>query len=119
VTFHGISGIVEGLESGNTYREEDVIRVQSKLLSLSSSQPRYVKFHYILQLRYALDAYLILTSFGSTVGAPIVFFVGAFIYNMVDIQTRYGDNDTAHALAFGMCTANLTPMPSNPACANV
>ena len=42
-------------------------------------------------------------SFGSAVGAPVVFFVGAFIYNMVDIQTRLGDNDTAHALAFGMC----------------
>ncbi len=33
----------------------------------------------------------------------MVFFVGAFIYNMIDVQARLGDNDTAHALAFGMC----------------
>ncbi|KAK9778449.1 hypothetical protein SCAR479_04851 [Seiridium cardinale] len=42
------------------------------------------------------------TSFGSAVGAPVVFFVGAFIYNLIDIRSKLGDNDTAHALAFGM-----------------
>jgi len=48
-------------------------------------------------------------SFGSAVGAPVVFFLGAFVYNMVDIQARLGDNDTAHALAFGMCEFKLAP----------
>ncbi|KAI0125419.1 hypothetical protein BJ170DRAFT_696908 [Xylariales sp. AK1849] len=42
------------------------------------------------------------SSFGSAVGAPVVFFVGAFIYNLIDIRGKLGDNDTAHALAFGM-----------------
>ncbi|KAH0545441.1 hypothetical protein FGG08_000442 [Glutinoglossum americanum] len=41
-------------------------------------------------------------SFGSTVGAPVVFFAGAFVYTLVDTLTKLGDNDTAHALAFGM-----------------
>ncbi|KAI0538099.1 hypothetical protein GGR58DRAFT_319126 [Xylaria digitata] len=41
-------------------------------------------------------------SFGSTVGASILFFVGGFIYTVVDSESSLGDNDTAHALAFGM-----------------
>ncbi|KAH9909273.1 hypothetical protein F4778DRAFT_716048 [Xylariomycetidae sp. FL2044] len=41
-------------------------------------------------------------SFGSTVGAPILFFVGGFIYTVLDIDHNLGDNDTAHALGFGM-----------------
>ncbi|KAI1634967.1 hypothetical protein F4809DRAFT_474171 [Biscogniauxia mediterranea] len=41
-------------------------------------------------------------SFGSTIGAPILFFVGSFLYTVLDIDNNLGDNDTAHALAFGM-----------------
>ncbi|KAK0620509.1 hypothetical protein B0T14DRAFT_567252 [Immersiella caudata] len=75
-----IMRVVRGLEHEDQNRPDNVIQVKSKLLALCSSQ----------------------NSFGSAVGAPVVFFVGAFIYNMVDIQARLGDNDTAHALAFGM-----------------
>ncbi|KAK7745755.1 beta-glucosidase [Diatrype stigma] len=41
-------------------------------------------------------------SFGAAVGAPIIFFVGGFTYNILEAQSREGDNDTAHALAYGM-----------------
>ncbi|ORY60227.1 uncharacterized protein BCR38DRAFT_412408 [Pseudomassariella vexata] len=41
-------------------------------------------------------------SFGSTVGAPILFFIGGFVYTVLDILNELGDNDMAHALAFGM-----------------
>ncbi|KAI1849798.1 hypothetical protein JX266_004747 [Neoarthrinium moseri] len=41
-------------------------------------------------------------SFGSAVGAPVVFFIGSFIYNLIDIRSKLGDNDTTHTLAFGM-----------------
>ncbi|KAK8026784.1 hypothetical protein PG991_003840 [Apiospora marii] len=41
-------------------------------------------------------------SFGSTIGAPVLFFVGGFIHTVIDIQNSLGDNDSAHALAFGM-----------------
>ncbi|KAI0508629.1 hypothetical protein F5B22DRAFT_386046 [Xylaria bambusicola] len=41
-------------------------------------------------------------SFGSTVGASILFFVGGFIYTVIDSESSLSDNDTAHALAFGM-----------------
>jgi hypothetical protein len=42
-------------------------------------------------------------SFGSTVGASILFFVGGFIYTVIDSDSSLGDNDTAHAFALGMC----------------
>ncbi|KAH7386421.1 hypothetical protein BKA64DRAFT_748084 [Cadophora sp. MPI-SDFR-AT-0126] len=42
------------------------------------------------------------TTFGSAVGVPIVFFAGGFLYTLFDILTNLGNNDIAHALAFGM-----------------
>lgn len=41
-------------------------------------------------------------SFGSVVGAPVVFFIGSYLFSLISVLTTYGDNDTAHALAFGM-----------------
>lgn len=41
-------------------------------------------------------------SFGSIVGAPVLFYVGSFIYGVSGLSTNQGDNDTSHALAFGM-----------------
>ncbi|KAI1806667.1 hypothetical protein F4811DRAFT_568481 [Daldinia bambusicola] len=41
-------------------------------------------------------------SFGSTVGAPVLFFLGGFVYTVLDADNTLGDNDTAHALAFGL-----------------
>ena len=41
-------------------------------------------------------------SFGSVIGAPVVFYTGAFIYTMIDVYNKRGDNDNANALAFGM-----------------
>lgn len=35
-------------------------------------------------------------------GAPIIFFIGGFIYNVIDAESFRGDEDTAEALAFGM-----------------
>ena len=37
-------------------------------------------------------------SFGVTVGAPVIFFCGSFIYTLVDNLSNLGDNDTSHAL---------------------
>lgn len=41
-------------------------------------------------------------SFGSTIGAPIVFYIGSFIYAIIETKYQLGNNDTSHALAFGM-----------------
>ncbi|KAK1759829.1 hypothetical protein QBC47DRAFT_450231 [Echria macrotheca] len=43
-----------------------------------------------------------LVPFGVQVGVPLVFYVGASIYSLVDAQARLGDNDTAHSIAFGL-----------------
>ena len=40
-------------------------------------------------------------SFGATIGAPVVFFLGSFLFNAFSTLTTAGDNDTSHALAFG------------------
>ena len=37
-------------------------------------------------------------SFGITVGAPVVFFCGSFLYTLIDNYSHLGDNDTSHAL---------------------
>ncbi|KAK0100334.1 hypothetical protein ONS96_007615 [Cadophora gregata f. sp. sojae] len=41
-------------------------------------------------------------SFGATVGAPVVFFLGTFVFTIVTTLSNLGDNDTSLALAFGM-----------------
>ncbi|KAH6873451.1 hypothetical protein B0T10DRAFT_588843 [Thelonectria olida] len=40
--------------------------------------------------------------FGSTVGAPILFYIGSFIYSVFDVQQNLGEFFKAHQLAFGM-----------------
>lgn len=37
-------------------------------------------------------------SFGVTVGAPVIFFCGSFLYTLIDNFSNLGDNDTSHAL---------------------
>ncbi|KAH0556923.1 hypothetical protein GP486_005291 [Trichoglossum hirsutum] len=41
-------------------------------------------------------------SFGSAIGAPVVFYTGSYIFSLVSVFNSWGDNDTSHALAFGM-----------------
>jgi hypothetical protein len=43
-----------------------------------------------------------LIPFGVQVGVPLVFYIGASIYALVDALARFGDNDTAHSIAFGL-----------------
>ncbi|TAQ83562.1 hypothetical protein B7494_g8116 [Chlorociboria aeruginascens] len=41
-------------------------------------------------------------SFGTTVGAPVIFFIGAFVFTLEAALASVGDQDTSLALAFGM-----------------
>ncbi|RYP92419.1 hypothetical protein DL770_001436 [Monosporascus sp. CRB-9-2] len=43
-----------------------------------------------------------LVPFNIQVGVPLVFYVGASVYSLVDAQARLGENDTAHSIAFGL-----------------
>jgi hypothetical protein len=41
-------------------------------------------------------------SFEAQIGFPFVFYAGAYFYTLVDAMARMGENDTAHAIAFGL-----------------
>ena len=41
-------------------------------------------------------------SFGFTIGAPVAFYLGSFIFAVREIRSTLGDNDSGHALAFGL-----------------
>ncbi|KAI2776161.1 hypothetical protein F4815DRAFT_503674 [Daldinia loculata] len=69
----------EASKSDSRYRGE-IVSLPTKLKALLNSQ----------------------ASFGSTVGAPVLFFLGGFVYTVLDADNNLGDNDTAHALAFGL-----------------
>ena len=40
-------------------------------------------------------------SFGASVGAPVVFFLGSFLFSIFGNLQTLGDNDTSHSVAFG------------------
>lgn len=41
-------------------------------------------------------------AFGTAVGAPVAFYIGAYLYAILDARSNLGDNDTSHALALGL-----------------
>jgi hypothetical protein len=41
-------------------------------------------------------------SFGTTIGAPVIFYMGSFVYGIFEINKTLGDNDSGIALGFGM-----------------
>jgi len=43
-----------------------------------------------------------LFGFGATLGAPVVFFLAAFVYALIDTLSDLGNEDTSLSLAFGM-----------------
>jgi hypothetical protein len=42
------------------------------------------------------------SSFSQVVGVPLIFYIGASTYSLVDADARRGENDTAHSVAFGL-----------------
>lgn len=54
--------------------------MQTRLLSMMSSQ----------------------SSFGSAVGAPVIFYLGAFVYTILDLENQKSNQDAAISLAFGV-----------------
>lgn len=41
-------------------------------------------------------------SFGSAVGAPVVFYLGQFVYSILDLLDNRGDQEAGNSLAFGV-----------------
>ena len=48
-------------------------------------------------------------SFGVTVGAPVIFFCGSFLYTLLDNYRDLGNNDTSHALGLHQYPILLIP----------
>lgn len=44
-------------------------------------------------------------SFGAIVGAPVIFFIGSFIYNVIDLASKTGDNNVSTPLFFPTSTS--------------
>ncbi|KAI9807221.1 MAG: hypothetical protein M1825_005939 [Sarcosagium campestre] len=47
--------------------------------------------------------------YGSTVGAPVVFYMGSFVYALKEISNKLGANSSSHTLAFG-CLWIIMPL---------
>ena len=54
--------------------------------------------------------------FGAAVGAPILLYIGSFIYNILTLHNAEGDRATAEALAFGIWWMNIVHVAAISAC---
>lgn len=54
--------------------------------------------------------------FGAGVGAPILLYIGSFVYNLATLHYAIGDHDTARALAFGIWWMNIVHVAAISAC---
>ena len=73
------------------------VELRSKLLIVEGEEHSIEKIK--VGLRGMLDGQ---TPFGVTVGAPVLLYVGSFIYSLATLNGARGDTDTARALAFGI-----------------
>lgn len=97
------------------YREdsaEQLITVLSGNLDLRTGDPDRVIKGNMLNMQQRRNIAVNLTryvnmlssqhAFSTLVGAPVLFYLGSFIYQVSSLSSNLGDNDTSHALAFGM-----------------
>ena len=66
-----------------------------------------------IHLRAMLDCQY---PFGAAVGAPILLYIGSFVYNLATLHNAEGDHDTARALAFGIWWMNIVHVAAISAC---
>lgn len=60
------------------------------------------------EVEMCLEAMLVCQyPFGAAVGAPILLYIGSFIYTLATIRDSNGDRETARALAFGLWWMNV------------
>ncbi|KAF2175586.1 hypothetical protein K469DRAFT_702110 [Zopfia rhizophila CBS 207.26] len=102
---HAVLDVVEELRTGVNARTALTFTFVGSLepkagnLSTEISDDIVHSLHAREKLRAMLA---LLPSYGSRVGLPIVFYLGASAYTLFDAGSKLGDNDTAHAIAFGL-----------------
>lgn len=72
--------IVEEHDRPEDEREAQLEMIRTRLLCMMSSQ----------------------ISFGSAVGAPVIFYLGQFVFTILDLLSKRGDQDAGNSLAFGV-----------------
>lgn len=55
-------------------------------------------------------------SFGAAVGAPILLYIGSFVYSLATLRNSEGNSDTARALAFGIWWMNIVHVAAVSGC---
>lgn len=54
--------------------------------------------------------------FGAAVGAPILLYIGSFVYTLATVRNADGDRETARALAFGIWWMNIVHVSAISGC---
>ncbi|MCJ1460598.1 hypothetical protein MMC28_010980 [Mycoblastus sanguinarius] len=54
--------------------------------------------------------------FGAAVGAPILLYIGSFVYSLATLNNQEGDRDTARSLAFGIWWMNIVHVAAISGC---
>lgn len=54
--------------------------------------------------------------FGAAVGAPILLYIGSFVYTLATIRSSNGDRETSRALAFGIWWMNIVHVSAISGC---
>jgi hypothetical protein len=90
--------IISALISGNLNQDIGDPRLSMKRILVDDLNVDKVE-HTVVRLMGMMSSQ---PSFGSAVGGAVLFYVGSFIYNILDIQNKKGDTDTADGLAFGV-----------------
>lgn len=85
------------LALGNLEEQGDPIRQVTERLSVDSTENKkqQSQARLISLLRAQAD-------FGTAIGAPVLFYLGAFIYTILDLQSDPSDQDSAISLAYGV-----------------
>lgn len=88
-------------EGRSAWEDVKLLVSPQQLNGVVSQDPTHSEFRRVTKtrLKSMLDCQ---ASFGAAIGAPIVFFLGSFLFSVFSNLSTVGDNDTSHALAFGM-----------------
>ena len=103
--------LLTSVVEGNLAREGVPANPQSELRDVLDVVKRPVETEVHLRAMLACQY-----PFGAAVGAPILLYIGSFIYNLLTLNNADGDQATAEALAFGIWWMNIVHVAAVSAC---
>ena len=94
-----------GIEGGPADPQEEL----GKALDINEHPPKEVELRLISLLTSQYP-------FGAAVGAPILLYIGSFVYTLATIRSSDGDRETARNLAFGIWWMNIVHVSAVSGC---